>query len=343
VSFARLGLTNSANNCYVNAVVQSLLPCAALMWILRRCNANNPCRPATSALVSLCKEFHTRKPDSHGEVLNILIVPQVRDMIASWQRLGAQQDAGEFLFYLLNVLHEESKWKVHAPQTEAIEETAEDDADEGLSAWAHVVKTSRRRVDMRSAGLHEDSPITRIFGGLIESAVRARSAKADSVSLEPFNHLDLEISAAGVTSIRSAFEAFCNPEVVNDGQATRRIQFKVLPKVLVLSLKRFSFVRGQGGPEKVKKAIKYDEKLALDPKWLVDGCLHPEYILTALICHHGDAVNRGHYTAIVRYNAEWFLYDDTVVRRVDVKEVAAQQSTAYLFFYQSRGLVDMSP
>mmetsp|Transcript_59901 Transcript_59901/g.194153 ORF Transcript_59901/g.194153 Transcript_59901/m.194153 type:complete len:576 (-) Transcript_59901:157-1884(-) len=345
VSYTRLGLTNSANNCYLSVVIQSILPCNALMWILRRCSADDPRRPVFSCMVSLCKEFHTRKPDSHGDVLNLLVMNQVKEVVASWQRLGAQQDAGEFLFWLLSQMHDESKWKVHVPADPAegaAGEAGEED-DVAPSAWATLVRTSRRAVETRSAGLHEDSPITRTFGGLTQSAVRTKGAKVDSVSLEPFNHLDLDISAAAVNSVRAALEAYCAAEEVNDGLAMRRMQFKLLPKVLVLNLKRFSFVKDMGGPQKIQKAIKYDEKLTLDKAWLVDDTQSPEYFMTAVICHHGESVHKGHYTAIVRYNAEWYMYDDTCVRRLEPREVGAQQYTVYLLVYQSRGTVDMTP
>lgn len=358
VGYSRLGLVNTANTCYVNVVVQSLMPCNALLWVLRRCgSAGDPRRPMLCAWASLCKEFHTRQPDAHGETLNALMIPQVKDVVASWQRLGAQQDASEFLYYLLSNLHDESKWKVRCPATETdivadnkvqgeSVSPNENSEEGGGGAWAHLVKTNRRQVEMRNAGLHEDSPITRIFGGITQSAVRARSAKADSVSLEPFNHLDLDISASGVTSIRTALQAFCNPEAVGDGQATRRIQMKVLPKVLILNLKRFAYVKdskGRGGAQKISKPIKYEEKLVFDRSWLAEDAASEEYFMSALICHHGDSVHKGHYTCIARYNSEWYLYDDTVVKRIEAKEVGSQQYTVYLLVYQSRSSVSFTP
>merc|ERR1719240_706192 len=63
-------------------------------------------------MVRLCKEFHNRKDAAGGEPLNVLLLPQVKDIISTWQdESGAQQDAGEFLLYMLNGMHEECKWK----------------------------------------------------------------------------------------------------------------------------------------------------------------------------------------------------------------------------------------
>jgi len=352
-SYTRLGLRNDSNTCYVNVVVQALLQCSALLWLLRRCEPSDVDRPFYTCLARICREFHCRKPDGTPPQgpLHVLGLPQVKDIISRWQRLGVQQDAGEFLFYLLNGMHEECKWSLpgsgagseggaSVPDTSG---TGADSSEDGGNEWAHLVKTSQRRAETRSAGLHEDSPIIRIFGGQIRSVVRSRGAKADSVSLEPFRHLDLDISQTNVTSVHQALEAFCNPEAVLEGQATRRLQFRELPKVLVLSLKRFAYTRGKGGPQKIKKAIKYSERLSFDRNWLADGLQAPEYWLTAMICHHGDSAVSGHYTSVVRYNKEWFLYDDTVVRQVDAREVGTHQSTAYLLMYQCHGEVDLRP
>merc|ERR1712014_105996 len=125
--------------------------------------------------------------------------------------------------------------------------------------------------------------------------------------------------------------AFCSAEAVTtDGQATRRLRFKTLPKVLILNLKRFTYNKGKGGPQKIKKSVRFDEKLLFDRAWLADDTQPTEYFITAVICHHGDSAGSGHYTASVRYNNEWSLYDDAVVRQMHAREVAGQQSSAYI-------------
>jgi len=46
---------------------------------------------------------------------------------------------------------------------------------------------------------------------------------------------------------------------------------------------------------------------------------------------------------LVLDTTQWYLYDDTVVRKLDVREVAAQQTAAYLFVYQHQAKVDFRP
>lgn len=337
VKYIRRGMKNESNICYVNVVIQSLLPCSALMQLLSHCTADAD-RPFYTGMIKLCKEFHSRKPSEiSNEALNVLGLTQVKKIISTWQQLGAQQDAGEFLFHLLNGLHEESKWKTIPDDGLSPKERG------GNGAWGGQAKQDEGH-DVRSAGEHEDSPIFRIFGGIIRSSVQTKNAKADSVSLEPFNGLTLDISSTSVDSVWSALEAYCSNEAVNEGRATRRLQFKVVPKVMILNLKRFSYNKDTGCPEKISKNVKFEEKLTLDRSWLVDDVETQEYQLTAVICHHGDLITGGHYNAAVRYNSDWYMYDDVSVRQIDIREVTSQLGgSVYLLLYQCTNKIDIRP
>mmetsp|Transcript_8795 Transcript_8795/g.19331 ORF Transcript_8795/g.19331 Transcript_8795/m.19331 type:complete len:761 (+) Transcript_8795:124-2406(+) len=335
--YSRRGMKNDANNCYVNVVVQSLLPCSSLMQLLSHCSPTDVERPFYTGMTRLCKEFHNAKII---DACNVLNMPQVKDIISTWQSIGAQQDAGEFLFYMLNGMHEECKWKVLP--TEPSSSNAESRGTDGED-WSQVGNGASRKVEVRSAGVHEDSPIVRIFGGLLRSSVRSKNAKADSVSLEPFNHLILDISSPAVDSVWTALEAYCGAEAVNEGRATKRLRFEMLPKVLIVNLKRFSYNKDAECPQKIKKAVKYEEKLVFDRSWLIDDLEPPAYQLAAVICHHGESANGGHYNAIVRYNSDWYMYDDALVRQLELREVMNQQFTAYLLLYLSQNRVDICP
>mmetsp|Transcript_55794 Transcript_55794/g.103235 ORF Transcript_55794/g.103235 Transcript_55794/m.103235 type:complete len:460 (-) Transcript_55794:121-1500(-) len=348
VSYHRLGLRNEANICYVNVIVQALLSCTALMQLLRQCSRADEDRPFYSGMNCICREFH-RTREHEATFVNPLMLPPVQHIVASWQKLGVQQDAAEFLMYLLNGMHEECKWTPAENNVEPEKSEPENGDDSPVeSHWAELVKNNQRRRDCRLAGLQEDSPIMRIFGGMLQSIVRVKgSAKADSASQEPFNVLALDITPPGVTSVWQALEGFCNQEdlMVSEGQATRKVQFTMLPKVLVLCLKRFTFDKVKKKPEKVKKMVKYEPKLVLDKKWLSEKISSsPEYVSTAVITHHGESVNSGHYRALVRYNSEWYMYDDAVVQKVEnLKEVGSYKDTAYLLVYQHVGTVNILP
>jgi len=345
--YIRRGMKNDANNCYVNVVIQSLLPCSALMQLLSHCALGDPDRPFYTGMVRLCREFHNHNirsrhlANQQGEAFNLLLLPQAKDIISTWQSIGAQQDAGEFLFYMLNGMHEECKWQALSPTENCTGGNAT-----GSSSVAAGDETGEPEVqaeEVRSAGVHEDSPIVRIFGGIIRSSVRSNDTQADSVSLEPFNHLILDISAPSVDSVWSALEACCGTEAVNEGQATKRLRFESLPKVLVVNLKRFLYNKDTASTQKITKRVDYEETLTFDRSWVVDGVEPPGYQLTAVICHHGDSANGGHYNAAVRYDADWYMYDDALVRQMELREVMNQQFTAYILLYRCDEKVFIRP
>jgi len=114
--------------------------------------------------------------------------------------------------------------------------------------------------------------------------------------------------------------------------------------VLILTLKRVSYDKDTGCPQKVKKTISFDDRLTFDKRWLVDALESPEYELSAVICHHGENANKGHYHALVRYNQDWFMYDDLMIRQMEIQEVMGQMfTTAYILIYQCHGKVAIRP
>lgn len=172
----------------------------------------------------------------------------------------------------------------------------------------------------------------------MRSVVRGKNAKTDSVTLELFTQLSLGISAPNVNSVQDALAQLCSVEQI-DAKA-KRSTFQHLPPLLILNIKRFTYDDKQGCVEKIKKAIRYDEKMKFDSSSLLAPeataqTLNLEYTLMAVICHHGDRADHGHYTAMVRYNDNWFLYDDASVRSIPLSEVTSQQYAAYLLLYQS--------
>lgn len=66
------------------------------------------------------------------------------------------------------------------------------------------------------------------------------------------------------------------------------------------------------------------------------------YDLYAICNHHGSDLQWGHYTAYCRnpYNCQWYCFDDTRVEEVNITNLVT--SSAYILFYQKRGLANSS-
>merc|ERR1719187_252536 len=102
-------------------------------------------------LVRVCKEFHKKaqsQPNCSGDAFNVISLAPVKEILDRWQTFGAQQDAGEFLFYILNGMHEECKWKTN----DISMGNSHSDYKESDNGWAEVGK-SNRKVEVRCSGL----------------------------------------------------------------------------------------------------------------------------------------------------------------------------------------------
>jgi len=118
-------------------------------------------------------------------------------------------------------------------------------------------------------------------------------------------------------------------------QATKKFDLWMLPPVLVIHLKRFSY-KNRYWREKLETLVNYPTK-GLDMSPYVKG---PEagkcvYDLYAVSNHYGS-LGGGHYTGYGknRINNEWYKFDDSSVSKVDESRVVT--SSAYVLFYRRR-------
>lgn len=253
---------------------------------------------------------------------------------------GHQQDAEEFLGFLLEQLHEECvrAMKMFLPKGfEKLNLTSQDpEGNDG--GWLEVGPKQKASVT-RLSGINDlESPITKIFGGKLRSELRVPGAK-NSVTLEPYQPLQLDIGSPYVNNIVDALKNLTKPETLHGDfdsprgpgmKATKQVFVETLPPVLILHLKRFQY--DSAGTQKIWKKVGYPLELEI-PKEVfpphkrgglaVHGGL-PKYRLVGVVYHHGKIANGGHYTVDVRRQneREWIRLDDTVIRRVRSEEVA---------------------
>jgi ubiquitin carboxyl-terminal hydrolase 10 len=270
-------------------------------------------------------------------------VSQISGRAISWliyvQR-GHQQDAEEFLGFLLEEMHEEC---VHVMKGfDNPEDSSLFAAQQGTSedsGWLEVGPKQKAAVT-RSAGVVEtESPITKIFGGKLRSELRVPGAK-NSVTLEPYQPLQLDIGSPHINNITEALKGLTRSEILHGDfssprgpgvSATKQVFVETLPPVLILHLKRFQYDNA-GGTQKVWKKVGYPLELEI-PKELfpphkrggiiAHGGL-PRYRLISVVYHHGKNASAGHYTVDMRRqnDREWIRLDDTIIRRVKSEDVA---------------------
>lgn len=270
----------------------------------------------------------------------------------SSMRRGQQQDAEEFLGLLLEVLHleclsvmdkvdpssSESQMNGASPGSSNAENQG---IDSSISdGWMEVQRHQRPAVT-RSSGASTTSPITKIFGGALRSEFRVPGSK-NSVTLTPYQQLQLDINDATVTNITQALKGLSKSERIDGQFATPRgtsthgikqVFIEDLPPMLILHLKRFHYDNVLGSTQKIWKRVGYPLDLEI-PKEVFSQSKRaglsarpqglPKYRLSAVVYHHGKYAGGGHYTVDVRRQEgrEWIRLDDTEIRRMRAEEVA---------------------
>lgn len=255
-------------------------------------------------------------------------LPRFRDM-----RRGHQQDAQEFLGFLLEEMHEEcARAEKHTASKQEGDESAVD-------GWLEVGHRQKAAVTQMSGSLSSESPVTRIFGGKLRSEFKVPGNKT-SVTLEPYQPLQLDIGSHDVHNILDALKGLTKPESIqgdfnssrgSNVTATKQIFIETLPPVLILHLKRFQYDSLTGATQKIWKKVGYPLELDLPREVFpvhrrnaMAATGPPKYRLMGVIYHHGKNASGGHYTVDVRRQEglEWIRMDDTVIRRVRSEDVA---------------------
>jgi len=286
----------------------------------------------------------------------------------------AQEDAHEFLSFVLDTLHEElraagyrdtsleggggnsereggesgSRGGAGVGESNVGGEGEGGSADDAAAGeWEEVGKKNRSAVTRRHKGAPGSgssaagSPMAALFGGLLRSTVRAEGHRP-SATIEPFFCLSLDVSN-GEASLGDALQSFCAPTPLvgyrPGGAGTREVGAeKVVRLEMAPEVLAVHLARFRWSDEgrlgKLVQPVAFPQRLTVG-KGTCPTEGPVQYELFATVSHHGDSPDRGHYTAdVAQPGGRWARFDDDDVREVTRAEVLAGGGAPYLLWYQ---------
>ncbi|TKS83231.1 Alpha-tectorin Precursor [Collichthys lucidus] len=294
-----VGLRNLGNTCFMNSILQCLSNTPELRdYCLRnvhRTDLNNNCR--TNA--ALMEEFAKLTQSLWTSASNEAISPS--DFRSQIQRYAPkfvgcnQQDAQEFLRFLLDGLHNEVNRVTVRPKVSAEDFDHLSDDEKGKRMWNMYLE-------------REDSKVVDLFVGQLKSSVTCTACGFRSTVFDPFWDLSIPVAqkSSGEVTLKDCLRLFTKEDVLDGEERPRWL----LDSVSLSDLKRFSDSNIR--TSKLSTYVNFPLKELDLREFASESSERPVYNLYAVSNHSGNALG-GHYTAYCRNPAlgEWYSYNDS--------------------------------
>uniref|UniRef100_A0A8C2CKY7 Ubiquitin carboxyl-terminal hydrolase n=2 Tax=Cyprinus carpio TaxID=7962 RepID=A0A8C2CKY7_CYPCA len=342
------GLVNFGNTCYCNSVLQALYFCRPFREKVLAYKIQ-PRRKESllTCLADLFNSIATQKKKV-GVIPPKKFISRLRKENELFDNY-MQQDAHEFLNYLLNTIADllQEEKSQERQQNGKVVQNGGSGGGGGSGSSTGEGETEEKT---QQTWVHE------IFQGTLTNETRCLNCEAVSSKDEDF--LDLSVDVEQNTSITHCLRGFSNTETLcseykyyceqcrSKQEAQKRMRVKKLPMILALHLKRFKYMDQIHRYTKLSYRVVFPLELRL---FNTSGdATNPDrlYDLVAVVVHCGSGPNRGHYITIVKSHGFWLLFDDDIVEKIDAQaieefygltsDISKNSESGYILFYQSR-------
>ncbi|CAM9721306.1 unnamed protein product [Lampetra planeri] len=282
------GLRNLGNTCFLNATLQCLAytpPLANYLLLQEHCST---CQRSDFCLMCVMERHVVSTFNNSQTVLTPSVITNNITRIAKHLRIGRQEDAHEFLRYVV-------------------------DAMQASCLYGHS------ELDRYTEAT---TLIYQIFGGYLRSRVECMQCCNDSNTYDTC--LDIALYINNSSHLVEAFGEFFNEEILDEytcarcchkGKATKTMAIHRLPNVLTVSIKRYNLYG-----VKINQNITYPEHLDMQPFTSTSQGEPAIYSLYSVLVHKGADSNSGHYYCYNKISdGKWCRMNDSIMRLVDTK------------------------
>uniref|UniRef100_A0A8C6WL53 Ubiquitin carboxyl-terminal hydrolase 2 n=1 Tax=Neogobius melanostomus TaxID=47308 RepID=A0A8C6WL53_9GOBI len=344
LQFIHLSLSNPVHlftllcfslQCFMNSILQCLSNTHSLRdYCLHNCHRrdlNNNSRTNTALMEEFAKLIQTMWSSTSSEAVSPSeFKTQIQRYAPRFVGYN-QQDAQEFLRFLLDGLHNEVNRVTVRPRGTVEDFDHLPDEEKGKKMWSKYLE-------------REDSKVVDLFVGQLKSSLTCSHCGFCSTVFDPFWDLSLPIAKKGYgeVSLMDCMRLFTKEDVLDGDEkptcyrckarrrCTKKFTIQKFPKILVLHLKRFSEARRTS---KLTTFVNFPMKDLDLREFASDNTVNAVYNLYAVSNHSGTTMG-GHYTAYCRNpsSGEWYTFNDSRVTPMSSSQV--RSSDAYVLFYE---------
>ncbi|XP_060643252.1 ubiquitin carboxyl-terminal hydrolase 2 isoform X2 [Anolis sagrei] len=330
------GLRNLGNTCFMNSILQCLSNTKELRdYCLQNQyvrDLNNNSRMQMNLMAEFAKLIQALWTSSPNESVSPSeFKTQIQRYAPRFVGYN-QQDAQEFLRFLLDGLHSEVNRILVRPKgggSDSLDHLP--DEEKGRQMWMRYLA-------------REDSRIGDLFVGQLKSSLTCSACGHCSTAFDPFWDLSLPIAKSyGEVNLADCLRLFTKEDILDGDEkptcchckartkCTKKFSIQRFPKILVLHLKRFSEARIRSS--KLTTFVNFPLKDLDLREFASQNCNHAVYNLYAVSNHSGTTMG-GHYTAYCKnpVSGEWHAFNDSRVTPLSASHV--RSSDAYLLFYE---------
>jgi len=337
------GLKNFGNSCYSNVIIQILTSIPDFINTLykRYSLVENEDDlfvdyPILSRVIEIMSNYKSKNTSLASNYL--------QDIVYKFDVSGSQNDAHEFLVFLLDrlnieLLNIENKYKIINNSSEINEnsintEKEEPKEDEDEDEWEEVKKGGKTMKQTNSIKSFKTSILGEVFQGILKQDIIQKGSSKSNCQIEPFFTLHLDNEEP---SIESMFEKFFKKKQIEDsGDKYIQSFLEKCPNILIVNAKGFFYDKKNKMIVKIKKELIFGEKLIIKKEYVSPYLRDKniEYELIGIVVHKGNLATEGHYICYCKNNKDktWFYLDDNKV--IKVSEDLLHKLRPYILFYK---------